>query len=206
MRTLFLAWRQSLCLHIAICLGGEEWSTRELASSLCPLTSLLIRALIVSDPYLILMTTLNLNYLLIGPVSKYSHILSYRGLEGQHRNWRRHVTQPITPPSNLKRRLGPLAVYTPTTWTTYCDLISMPVPNLLPLWDPLIFLLLFLTPISSFNLSLPVCLESLPWPATPFPLWNSGFPLCVLTTLMTCAYIPYLSKKAGTVSHSLLDL
>ena len=28
----------------------------------------------------------------------------------------------------------------------------MPVPNLLPLWDPLIFLLLFLMPISSFNL------------------------------------------------------
>ena len=102
----FLAWRQSLCLHVAICLGGEEWSTRELANSLCPLTSLIIRALIVSDQgllYQILMTTLNLNYLLIGSVSKYSHILRYRDLELQCMNWRRHITQPIISPSNLEK-------------------------------------------------------------------------------------------------------
>ena len=65
----------------------------------------------------------------------------------------------------------------------------MPVPNLLPLWDPLIFLLLFLTPISSFNLQ-PTCLSrKSTLTCNPIPPLEFGIPsMCSHNTNDMCLY------------------
>ena len=55
--------------------GNERRRKRERGKS--PWMSLIIRALILSDQGTILLTSFNLNYLLISPVHKYSQIQSY---------------------------------------------------------------------------------------------------------------------------------
>ena len=54
---------------------GEEWKGE--GGKVCSLVSLLTRTLILSDQGPTLMISFNLNYLLRGPISKYSHTLGY---------------------------------------------------------------------------------------------------------------------------------